>query len=116
MAMFPTGQHNRYARDASTEQLKEDLNNLSHTLEELVNATASDSRSNIKEMRERAEKRLLETRTRLEARGEKLYHDTRDSVMDSVDVCDLYVHQHPWTSIGVGTAVGIVIGMLIGRR
>ncbi|SHF05176.1 Membrane-anchored ribosome-binding protein, inhibits growth in stationary phase, ElaB/YqjD/DUF883 family [Modicisalibacter ilicicola DSM 19980] len=113
MAMYPVGQHDR---EASTEQLKEDLRHLSHTIEELVSATADDSRGNIKELRDRAEKRLRETRSRLEARGEKIYHDTRDGVLDGADAFDRYVHQNPWTSIGIGTAVGVVIGMIVGRR
>lgn len=109
MAMFPIGQHEK---EANTAQLKEDLRNLSRTVEELVSATANDSRSNVKELRDRAEKRLHETRTRLESRGEMLYDDVRDNV----DLCDRYVHENPWTSIGVGTALGVVVGMLIGRR
>lgn len=109
MAMYPTGQHDN---DASTAQLKEDLRNLSRTVEELVSATADDSRGNIKELRDRAEKRLHETRARLEAQGEKLYHDAHDSV----ELCDRYVRENPWTSIGVGAALGVVVGMLIGRR
>lgn len=109
MAMHPTGQHDS---EANTAQLKEDLRNLSRTVEELVSATADDSRGNIKELRERAEKRLHETRVRLEARGEKMYLDARDSA----DLCDRYVRENPWTSVGVGAALGVVIGMLIGRR
>ncbi len=62
----------------STEQLKEDLQHLSQTIEELVSATADDSRGNIKELRERAEKRLKETRERLESRGERLYGEARE--------------------------------------
>lgn len=102
--------------DATTQQLKEDLRHLTHTVEELVSATADDSRSNIKELRERAEQRLKETRERLEARGERLYGEARDSISHQVDACDRYVHDNPWTSIGIGAAVGMVIGMLIGRR
>ncbi|MDI4637378.1 MULTISPECIES: DUF883 family protein [Halomonadaceae] len=102
--------------DASTDQLKSDLEHLTHTLEELVNATADDSRSNIKEMRERAEQRLKDTRTHLEARGEQLYSNARDNVREQADVCDKYVHDNPWTSIGIGAGIGVVIGMLIGRR
>jgi len=109
MAMFPIGQHDK---EASTDQLKEDLHNLSRTVEELISATAEDSRSNVKELRKRAEKRLHESRARLEARGERFYLDARDSA----DLCDRYVHENPWTSIGVGTALGVVIGMLLGRR
>lgn len=102
--------------EESTEQLRADLQHLSQTIEELVKATADDSRSNIKELRERAEKRLHATRERMEARGERLYGEARDSVREQVDACDKYVHDNPWTSIGIGTAVGMVIGMLIGRR
>jgi len=100
----------------STEQLKEDLHHLTQTIEELVNATADDSRSNIKELRGRAEKRLKETRDRLENRGERLYDEARDSVEHQVDAVDRYVHDNTWTSIGIGAALGIVVGMLIGRR
>lgn len=102
--------------EANTEQLKADLRHLSQTIEELVKATADDSRSNIKELRERAEKRLHDTRERLEARGEKFYGEARESVREQVDACDRYVHDNPWTSVGIGAAVGVVIGMLIGRR
>ncbi|MBW6392290.1 MAG: DUF883 family protein [Halomonas sp.] len=102
--------------DETTRQLKEDLHQLSHTIEELVSATADDSRSNVKELRARAEKRLKDTRERLEARGERLYGEARDSLHHQADACDRYVHDNPWTSIGIGAAVGVVIGMLIGRR
>ncbi|MBA2780193.1 DUF883 family protein [Billgrantia kenyensis] len=102
--------------DETTRQLKEDLHQLTSTIEELVSATADDSRGNIKELRERAEKRLKETRDRLEARGERLYGEARDSMHHQADAADRYVHDNPWTSIGVGAAVGVVIGMLIGRR
>lgn len=100
----------------STEQLKEDLQHLTQTIEELVSATADDSRSNIKELRERAEKRLKDTRERLESRGERLYGEARETLDHQVDACDRYVRDNPWTSIGIGAGVGIVIGMLIGRR
>ncbi|MFP4137893.1 MAG: YqjD family protein [Halomonas sp.] len=100
----------------STQQLKEDLHQLSQTIEELVSATADDSRGNIKELRDRAEKRLKETRERLESRGERLYGEARETLDHQVDACDRYVHDNPWTSIGIGAVVGVVVGMLIGRR
>ncbi|MGM8852166.1 DUF883 family protein [Salinicola sp. V024] len=99
-------------REASTEQLKEDLRNLSHTVEELIHATADDSRGNIAELRERAQQRLQDTRERLEARGEKIYANAREQM----DATDRYVHDNPWTSIGIGAATGVVLGLLLGRR
>ena len=29
---------------------------------------------------------------------------------------DGYVHEHPWTSIGIAAGVGVVAGLLLGRR
>jgi ElaB/YqjD/DUF883 family membrane-anchored ribosome-binding protein len=31
-------------------------------------------------------------------------------------VADDYVHVHPWTAIGISAGVGLVLGVLIGRR
>ncbi|GHB29476.1 DUF883 family protein [Salinicola rhizosphaerae] len=115
MTMQPVGGNGSDAqreREASTDQLKEDLRNLSHTVEELIHATAEDSRGNIAELRERAQQRLHETRERLEARGEKIYASAREQV----DATDRYVHENPWTSIGIGAAAGVVLGLLLGRR
>ncbi|MCK0743925.1 DUF883 family protein [Chromohalobacter nigrandesensis] len=110
MAMQPTG--NQRESEASTEQLKNDLRQLSQTVEELVKATSDDSRGHISEARERAQQRLNETRAKLEARSEKVYESAREQM----DCCDRYVRENPWTSIGIGAGVGVVIGLLIGRR
>ena len=101
---------------ASTEQLRDDLKQLSSTLEDLLSATADDSSETVKEWRSKAEARLKDPRARLEATGERVYRQTRDSVTDQVDACDRYVHDNPWKSIGIGAAVGCIVGMLIGRR
>lgn len=99
-----------------SEQLKEDLRQLSETVEELVNATAKDASSEMSDLRARAESRLKDTRSRLEAQGEKIYTETRDSLSHQADCCDRYVHDNPWTSIGIGAAAGVVVGLLLGRK
>jgi|TARA_E500000318_G_scaffold103105_1_gene107872 ElaB/YqjD/DUF883 family membrane-anchored ribosome-binding protein len=101
---------------ARADQLKEDLRHLSETVEELVNATSKDASSEMRDLRERAERRLKDTRTRLEARGERFYEDTRETLSEQAACCDRYVHENPWTSIGIGAAAGLVVGMLLGRR
>ncbi|WNK19288.1 DUF883 family protein [Halomonas piscis] len=103
-------------RQVHTEQLQDDLRHLSDTVEELVNATAKDASSEMRDLRERAEQRLKDTRARVEARGEQLYTDTRDSLTQQADCCDRYVRDNPWTSVGIGAAAGVVVGLLLGRR
>jgi ElaB/YqjD/DUF883 family membrane-anchored ribosome-binding protein len=35
---------------------------------------------------------------------------------DAGKVADNYVHDNPWTAIGIAAGVGVVLGMLISRR
>ncbi|MFC0251323.1 DUF883 family protein [Massilia consociata] len=43
-------------------------------------------------------------------------HTVVEKTREAARVTDEYVHDHPWKSVGLGAAVGIVIGMLIARR
>ena len=73
MAMQKIGDHTTTANSATganTEQLKEDLRHLSQTVEELLHASAEDSRESMKEARARAQTRLEATRARLSAQGD----------------------------------------------
>jgi len=99
-----------------SEQLRDDLRHLTETVEELVNATSEDASSEMRDLRNRAERSLKDTRARLEARGERIYTDTRDALSDQADSCDRYVHENPWTSISIGAAAGLVVGLLLGRK
>ena len=46
--------------------------------------------------------------------------DTQETVLaktkEAAKVADDYVQENPWRSIGLAAGVGIVIGLLIGRR
>ncbi|MEW6761628.1 MAG: YqjD family protein [Pseudomonadota bacterium] len=39
-----------------------------------------------------------------------------EKTKEAARVTDEYVHENPWKSVGLGAAVGVVIGMLIARR
>jgi len=39
-----------------------------------------------------------------------------DKAKAAAKATDHYVHENPWKAIGIGAAVGVVIGMLISRR
>lgn len=106
----------QFDTDNRADQWKEDLRHLSDTVEELVNATSKDASSEMHDLRARAESRLKAARARLEARGERIYDETRETISQQVECCDRYVRENPWSSIGIGTAIGVLVGMLLGRR
>jgi ElaB/YqjD/DUF883 family membrane-anchored ribosome-binding protein len=39
-----------------------------------------------------------------------------EKTKEAARATDEYVHENPWKSVGLGAAVGVVIGMLIARR
>jgi ElaB/YqjD/DUF883 family membrane-anchored ribosome-binding protein len=39
-----------------------------------------------------------------------------EKTKEAAKVTDEYVHENPWKSVGIGAAVGLVLGMLISRR
>jgi ElaB/YqjD/DUF883 family membrane-anchored ribosome-binding protein len=48
------------------------------------------------------------------------FGDLQDSAVQktksAAKATDHYVHEHPWQSIGVAVALGVVIGLLLNRR
>lgn len=42
--------------------------------------------------------------------------EVADRVRSGARATDHYVHDHPWQSIGIGAAVGVVVGVLLARR
>lgn len=98
--------------NAPREQLVADLKVLMSDVEELVKATASQSGDKIAEVRGRIQNAAAELRPRL-AQAEALL---REKAKIAAATTDDYVHDHPWTAMGVSAGVGLIIGLLIGRR
>jgi ElaB/YqjD/DUF883 family membrane-anchored ribosome-binding protein len=43
-------------------------------------------------------------------------HTVVEKTREAAKATDEYVNENPWKSVGLGAAVGVVIGMLIARR
>lgn len=80
--------------------------------EALVKATTSQSAEKIAEARRQMEQALLELKPRLANMETVLKDHTRLAV----SAADEYVHHNPWLAMGAAASVGIVVGLLIGRR
>jgi len=52
------------------------------------------------------------------ARGELLHleQDVVEKARDAARTTDEYVKGHPWQSVGLGACVGLIAGLLIGRK
>lgn len=98
--------------DASREKLSSDLRIVIADAEELLRATAGQMGEKAVVARERIQESLRVAKDKL-ARAEEVMVDRTKA---AARVTDDYVHDHPWSAVGIAGAVGLVFGMLISRR
>lgn len=98
--------------DVTKEQLINDFKVVVADAEALIKATAGQGGEAVAAMRAKAEESLAVAKAKMSEAQAELLVKTRAAAKAT----DEYVHVHPWQAIGVGTAVGVVIGLLIGRR
>ncbi|OCA54616.1 DUF883 family protein [Photorhabdus namnaonensis] len=96
----------------NTEDLRIELKSLAETLEEVIKSSGDKSKVELEELRDKVEEVIKETRFKLGNASDMVVKKTKDMAGRA----DLYVHDKPWTSIGIGTVVGAVLGVLLAKR
>jgi ElaB/YqjD/DUF883 family membrane-anchored ribosome-binding protein len=104
---MPTNSH-----VVTREKLINDFKVVVHDAEELLKATASDLGEKANAARHRIEHSLKEARHRL-ATAESI---VTDRTKEAAEATDQFVHENPWKSVGIAAGIGLVVGILIGRR
>jgi ElaB/YqjD/DUF883 family membrane-anchored ribosome-binding protein len=99
-------------QQVTTEKLMNDMRVVVHDAEELLKATAGQAGEKVAAVRAQAEASLKAAKARLAAMGNGAF----DQARHAADVTDQYVRGNPWQSVGIGAAVGMLIGFLAGRR
>lgn len=101
--------------DVSKDKLMEDLRVVVADAEELLRATAGQAGEKLSEKmsttRERIQENLTSAKVRLIAAEEAVVAKTKQAAKAT----DEYVHENPWKSVGIGAAVGVIVGLLISR-
>jgi ElaB/YqjD/DUF883 family membrane-anchored ribosome-binding protein len=98
--------------EASKEQLINDFKVVVADAEALLKATANQGGEKLAEVRAKAEKSLGAAKARIAEAQSVVLAKTKEAAK----VTDEYVHENPWRSVGFAAGVGLVIGLLIGRR
>jgi ElaB/YqjD/DUF883 family membrane-anchored ribosome-binding protein len=98
--------------DVTKEQLIADFKVVVADAEALLKATASQGGEKMVEIRAKAEESLRVAKDKMAEAQAALLVKTKAAAKAT----DVYVHENPWRSVGVAAGVGLVIGLLIGRR
>lgn len=98
--------------DVTKEQLIADFQAVVADAEALIKATANTGGEAIANLRSKAEDSLAVAKAKMADAQESLVEKSKVVAK----VTDEYVHDNPWKAIGAAAGVGLVIGLLIGRR
>ena len=100
------------ATEVTTEKLAADLKVVIADAEELLKATASQAGEKVAQARVKIQDSLDQAKVTLGRLGEVGV----DKAKAAARVTDDFVHDSPWTAVGIGAGVGLILGLLIGRR
>ncbi|WP_047552157.1 DUF883 family protein [Methylotenera sp. G11] len=94
------------------EQLISDFKVVIADAEALLRATANQGGEAVTNLRAKAEESLAAAKVKLA--------DAQDALIEkgkiAAQATDDYVHEKPWHAVGIAAGVGLVVGLLIGRR
>jgi len=97
---------------AHKEKLMSDLKLVITDAEELLKLTTGQVGDKAAEMRMRMQARMEQAKADLSS----LQQAAVAKAKDAGKTADVYVHDNPWTAVGIAAGVGLVLGLLIGRR
>jgi ElaB/YqjD/DUF883 family membrane-anchored ribosome-binding protein len=100
------------AKAVNKDRLIADMKVVVSDAEELLRATASQAGDKVTELRGKIQDNLSKAKASLA--------DAQAAVVEKAKeaghATDEYVHENPWKSVGIAAGIGLVIGLLIGRR
>ena len=94
------------------EQLVSNLRRVVSDAEDLLAATAGQTDSKMADLRARAKENLAVAREKLA----DVRDASRERARQAAAATDEYVRDNPWSSIGAAAALGLLVGVLLGRR
>jgi ElaB/YqjD/DUF883 family membrane-anchored ribosome-binding protein len=98
--------------NGSKEKLISDMKAVVSDAEEILRATADVAGDRIGMLRERLSVRLHDAKLRLSDAEERLVDRTKAAARATDD----FVNENPWRAAGIAAGVGLLLGIIVGRR
>jgi len=106
------GAGSKSSADGALTGMSLEFHNFLADIEDLIKTTTSLTGEDLT----RAKAKLSERVTAAKESVEEMSGVIADGARTSVAVTDAYVHDQPWKAIGIGAALGFVLGFALARR
>ena len=98
--------------ESNKQKLVSDMKVVVSDAEEILRATAGVAGERMVDLRERIGERLRDAKLRIA--------DAEAAVVDKTKACaratDDYDNDNPWQAVGIAAGIGLLLGIIIGRR
>lgn len=98
--------------NSSKQKLVSDMKVVVSDAEEILRATAGVAGEKMADLRERISERLRDAKLRIADAEAALVDKTKAAARATDD----YVNENPWQAVGIAAGIGLLIGIIIGRR
>lgn len=98
--------------NSSKQKLVSDMKVVVSDAEEILRATAGVAGEKMVDLRARIGERLQEAKLRIADAEAALLDRTKAAA----HAADDYVNDNPWQAVGIAAGVGLLLGLIIGRR
>ena len=98
--------------ELTRERLLDDLRAVLHTAEEFAHAASTQTGDKLASARSKMEATLQNTRAHLEAAEAVVTASAKEAVATT----ERSIKDHPWTAVSISAGIGLLVGILIGRR
>jgi ElaB/YqjD/DUF883 family membrane-anchored ribosome-binding protein len=96
----------------SKQKLVADMKVVVADAEDILRATAGIAGEKMAELRERIAERLRDAKLRIEDAEVVLVDKTKAAARATDD----FVNENPWQAVGIAAGIGLLLGIIIGRR
>ena len=96
----------------SKQKLVSDMKVVVSDAEEILRATAGVAGEKMVDLRERIGERLRDAKLRIADAEAALVDKTKAAARATDD----FVNDNPWQAVGIAAAIGVLLGVIIGRR
>lgn len=96
----------------SKQKLVSDMKAVVSDAEEILRATAGVAGDKMAELRDRVGVRLRDAKVQLADAEAALIDKTKAAARATDD----YVNENPWQAVGIAAGIGLLLGVIIGRR
>ena len=97
---------------SAKEKLVSDMKAVVSDTEEILRATAGMAGDRVDELREHIADHLHDAKIRIADAEAMLVDKTRAAAQAT----DAYVNENPWQAVGIAAGIGLLLGVIIGRR